>query len=113
MQEEVDVGVNQAGEKCGVAEIDEFGAVRVIHFGADFYDQVALDEDFAGSNRASGFHVEQARGVKDNGARRWRGRGLRLLCLRANRWSERQRAAEKQYCKCGESASTDHVFRAR
>ena len=81
MQEEVDVRVDQAGEKCGVAEIDEFGGVRVIHLGADFYDESALDEDFPGSNGAASFYVEQARGVEDDGARSRGGRGLRLVCL--------------------------------
>jgi hypothetical protein len=70
MQEKVDVGVYEAGEQGSVTEIDEFGGVRVIHFCADFYDEAALDQDFAGSGHAAGFDVEQARGVKDDGARR-------------------------------------------
>jgi hypothetical protein len=54
----------------------------VIHFCADFYDEAALDQDFAGGGGAAGFDVEQARGVKDNGARR--GCRLGLVCLRSN-----------------------------
>jgi hypothetical protein len=41
----------------------------VIHFCADFYDEAALDQDFAGGGGAAGFDVEQTRGVKNDGAR--------------------------------------------
>ena len=95
MQEKVDVGVYEAGEQGGVTEIDEFGGVRVIHFCADFYDQAALDQDFAGGGHAAGFYVEQARGVEDDGARSWRGRGLRLICLRMNCGSDGKRTAQE------------------
>ena len=84
MKEKVDVGVDEAGEQSSVTEIDEFRGMRVIHFCADFYDEAALDQDFAGGGGAAGFDVEQARGVEDDGAWSWRGRGLRLVCLRAN-----------------------------
>jgi hypothetical protein len=102
------VGVDEAGEQSSVTEIDEFGGVRVIHFCADFYDEAALDQDFAGGGGAAGFDVEQARGVKDDGARR----GLGLVCLRSNCGSYGKRTAQESCCKCGERASAEHVFRA-
>ncbi len=77
VEEEVDVGVDQAGEQGGVAEVDDFGVRRARDFRADFVDAVALDEDFAGSGDAAGFDVEQARGVEDDGVGRRRG-GRRL-----------------------------------
>jgi hypothetical protein len=67
MQEKMDVRVNQAGEQSGVAEVDEFGAVRMRHFVAGFDDEIVLDQNFAGSGDAAGFYVEQARGVEDDG----------------------------------------------
>jgi hypothetical protein len=84
MEEEVDVCVNQAGEESGVAEINDFGVGWVWDFRADFSYGVAFDEDFAGGGDATGFYVEQARGVEDDGVSGWRGLRLRLLwrCLR-------------------------------
>ena len=43
VKKEMDVGVDQAGEKGGVAEIDDFGAGGVGDFCADFGDGVAID----------------------------------------------------------------------
>ena len=55
----------------------KLGLLRVRHLGADFHDEVALDQDFAGRQRAAGFDVEQPRGVQHDGARRRR--SLRLV----------------------------------
>jgi hypothetical protein len=58
MEEEMDVGVNQAGEERGVAEVHYFCAGWPGDFCADFFYGVALDEDFAGGRDAAGFYVE-------------------------------------------------------
>jgi hypothetical protein len=63
MKEQVHVGVNQAGEKRAVAEIDDFGARRMGDFGAHFFYFVTLHEYFAWSGNAAGLDVEQARSV--------------------------------------------------
>jgi hypothetical protein len=63
MKEQVHVGVNQAGEKRGVAQIDDFGARRMGDFGANFFYFVGVHEYFAWSGDAAGLDVEQARGV--------------------------------------------------
>ena len=83
MQEEVDVCVNQAGEKSAAAEIYDFRVGRPGDFRADFFYCLALDEDFAGSGDEAGFYIEQARGVEDDGVRlrlRW------CVLLRGLRW---------------------------
>jgi hypothetical protein len=61
MQEKMDVRVNQAGEQGGVAEVDEFGAVRMRDFVAGFDDEIVLDQDFAGSGDAAGFDTSSRR----------------------------------------------------
>ena len=63
VEEKVDVSVDEAGEKRGVAEVDDFGVGRAGNFGADFFDEVAFDENFAGSGDVAGFDVEEACGV--------------------------------------------------
>jgi len=77
VKEEVDVRVDKAGEKSGIAEINDFGAGGAGDFRADFGYGAAIDQDFAGGGDVSGFDVEQARGVKDDCVRAWRRMGLR------------------------------------
>jgi hypothetical protein len=81
MEEEVNVGVNQAGEESGVAEVYDFCSGRPADFRADFFYGVALDEDFSGGGDATGFYVEEAGGVEDDEVSGWRGLRLRLRCL--------------------------------
>ena len=90
MQEKVDVRVDEAGEESGVAEVDEFGLVWAGHMRADFHDEAALHQNFAGGRDASSFYVEQARGVQHDCLRLRRG-GARVICLRINWRSEKQR----------------------
>jgi hypothetical protein len=63
VEEEVDVGVDETREKSGVTEVDDFGVGGARDFGADFFDEIAFDENFAGSGDAAGFDVEEAGGV--------------------------------------------------
>ncbi len=67
VKEKMNVNVNEAGEKRGVAEVEKFGALRMLYGGADFDDALVLDENFAGSEELAGFDVEEARRVKDDG----------------------------------------------
>ena len=73
MEEEVDVRVDEAGEKSGLAEVDYFRCGRTRDFRADFFYGVALDQDFAGGDDAAEFYVEQPRGMEDDRVRSWRG----------------------------------------
>jgi len=73
MKEEMDVGVDEAGEQRCVAEVDEACVLRVIDGGADGADAVALDENFAGAEEDAGVNLKQAGGVENDG------RGCRLL----------------------------------
>ena len=74
MQEQMHVGVDQAGQQRGVAEIDDLRAGGMRDGRADGGDAIALDQDFAGRRDVAGFDVEQARGMQDDGARGLRGR---------------------------------------
>jgi len=67
MKEEVDVGVDEAGEERGVAEIDDAGVLRMIDVGADEGDFVANDEDFTGGEDLACVDFKQARGVEEDG----------------------------------------------
>ena len=73
MQEEMDVGVDEAGEQRGVAEVDDLRALRMVDRSADGADALALDQNFAGLKDCAGVDLKQARGVEHDG------RGGRLL----------------------------------
>ena len=77
MQEQVHVGVDQAGQQSGVAEIDDLRAGRMRDRRADGGDAVALDQNFAGRGDA-------CRSRRRAGARRG-GRSVRAAARRANR----------------------------
>ncbi len=64
MQKKVDMCVDQTGQQRAGAQVDGFGACRMRDRGARFYDSIAADQHFAGSNDTSGFDVDQARGVE-------------------------------------------------
>jgi hypothetical protein len=69
MEEEMDVGVDEAGEQRGVAEVDDLGVLRVVDRCADGSNAIALHEDFARLEQRAGIDLEQARGVQDDGRR--------------------------------------------
>src|ERR1700722_3273000 len=108
MQEKVDVRVDEAGQQSGVAEIDELRFVRVRHMRADFHDEFALNQNFAGRDGATGFDVEQVCSVKDNGTRR--GSGLGYVRLRMSWRHESCREVEGECCECCDNATSDHVL---
>ena len=66
VKEEVDVRVDKAWEKRGVAEFNDFGAGRARDFRAELGDRVARDQNFAGGGEFARFDVEQSRGVEDD-----------------------------------------------
>jgi hypothetical protein len=67
VQKEMDVRVDEAGEQSGVAEIEDPSALRMLNRDADSADAVALDQDFARLKESASVHLEQARGVEDDG----------------------------------------------
>ena len=70
MQEEVDVRVDQSGQQCGVAEIDDLRARRMLDGRADLDDVVTLDAYLAGRHNPACVHFDQPGRVQDN--RAWR-----------------------------------------
>jgi hypothetical protein len=71
MKEEVDVGVDQARHQRGVAEVDRLRFGGVGHGGADGNNLIPLHQDLPRRNNATGFDIEQARGMeKDRVPRR-------------------------------------------
>jgi hypothetical protein len=89
MQEEMDVGIDQAGKQGAVAEVDDSGALGMIDRGADGANAIAFDKNFAGPEQGSGINLEQARGVEDDG------RGGRL-CVNGGRHDGERCAKEKE-----------------
>jgi hypothetical protein len=67
MEEEVDVNVDQAGEKSGVAQVDDFGCSGAPDGRTHFDDALVFDEDFAGRDYFSGFDIEEACGMQHSG----------------------------------------------
>ena len=64
------------GRRVVSPRVDDFGGGRMCDSCADFLYCLALNENFAGGDDASGFDVEQAGSVEDDRVRG--GRGLRL-----------------------------------
>lgn len=62
----MDMGVDQAGHESGVAELDDFSALRMFHGGTDFGDAIVLDEDLTRGDEFASFNFEEASGVKDD-----------------------------------------------
>ena len=72
-----------------------FGALGMVDRCAHGADALALDQNFAGLEQGSGIHLEQARGVEDDGRGGW------LLCGDRGRHDRRQgeRYAKKKETK--------------
>lgn len=66
----MDVGIDQAGKKSAIAQVDDFGASRVLYRGSYLGDAFALDQDFSWLDDVAGLHVEQARRVQHDRVRR-------------------------------------------
>jgi hypothetical protein len=66
MKEEVDVGVDQARHQRGVAKVDGLRSGGVGHGGAGGNNLVPLHQDLSRRNNASGFDIEQARGMEND-----------------------------------------------
>jgi hypothetical protein len=72
MQEQMYVGVDQPRQQRPVAEIDDFGALRMRDHRTGFGDSAAPHEHFARRHYASVPDVEQARRMKHDSG--WRSR---------------------------------------
>jgi len=75
MQEQVNVSVDQAGEQRGVAQVDDFGALGMVYRRPRGANAIPFDQNFTGLEQGSGIHLEQARGVEDDGRGGWLLRG--------------------------------------
>src|SRR2546428_1892708 len=69
------MGVDEAGQQGGVAQVDLDGAGGGGEAGAHGLDLAALDDYHAALDRGVALAVEQARGLEDGGLRRGRGLG--------------------------------------
>jgi len=68
VQKEMDVSVDEPGEQARVAKIEDAGALRMLNRDADGADAVALDQDFARLKQSASVHLEQTRGVENDGS---------------------------------------------
>ena len=66
MQEQVHVRVDEAGQKSGIAEIDDLRVRRVVDRNAHGLDALAYDENFAGLEDVAGIDLKQPRRVEDD-----------------------------------------------
>src|ERR1035441_1617693 len=66
MQEKMNMGIDQSWEQCGIAQVDDSDARRMIHGSANHSNAVALDKDFDGLNKSAGVNLEKAGGVEHN-----------------------------------------------
>jgi hypothetical protein len=78
MEEEMHVGVDQAGHQGRVAEIDGLSSRRMGDGGAGGNDLVCFNQDLSGGEHAAALDIEQARGMENDGVR-----GCGNLCRRA------------------------------
>jgi hypothetical protein len=69
MEEEMHVGVDQAGHQGRVAEIDGLGSRGMGHGRAGGNDLVSFDQDLSGGQHASALDIEQARSMENEGVR--------------------------------------------
>ena len=76
------VSVNEAGQQCCVAQVEDFCSGGMLDRCADCADEFALDEDLAGRKHHACIYLEQAGGVEHNGRRGGllRGGGKRSSC---------------------------------
>ena len=80
MEEEMHVGVDQAGHQRRVAQIDGLRSGGMGDGRAGGNDLLSFDQDLPGGKHAAAFDIEQARGMENDGVR-WR----RSLCQGARR----------------------------
>jgi hypothetical protein len=67
MQKKMHMSIDKSGKQGGVAQVDEFGALRVFYRGADGTNALAFDKHLAGLEQGSGIHLKKARGVEHDG----------------------------------------------
>jgi hypothetical protein len=103
MKKKMDVGIDQTGKKCAIAQIDDFGASRTLDCSPDFDDAFALHQDLPWLEHAPGLDIEQARRVQHD----WMGRGV--LRLGSGALTKRQRQHQREGCR--KRASAWHMGR--
>jgi hypothetical protein len=64
VQEKMNMGIDQSWEQCGVAEVDDSGAQRMIHRYSRRANAVTLDKDLAGLEKCAGVNLEKAGSVE-------------------------------------------------
>ena len=81
VQEEMYVGVNQAREQRDVAQVDDFGPLRMGDFPAHSADTLTFDQNLAGLEQCPSIHLEQPRRMEHD---RCSGGLLRMGCTGIN-----------------------------
>lgn len=106
MQEEVHVGVDEAGEERGVAEIEHLRALRVLDGSGNFDDAIALHEDFSRRKDFSGVDFEETRGVEHDGILRRRGLGKERDGSERGKRKKTKKAEQRWACDHGRNHIT-------
>ena len=83
VEKQMHVGIDQARQQSGIAEIDDFGAGRMRDRRADGSDALAVDKNFSRGHDAAGIDLEQVRCVQDDGVAGG-GVGHDVPCLRGH-----------------------------
>jgi hypothetical protein len=63
----VDVHIDESRKQRGVAQVDDFCALRMFDRGADGLDSLANHEDLSGLKHLAGVYLEQTGSVKNDG----------------------------------------------
>jgi hypothetical protein len=65
----MNVDVDEAGKKSGVAEVDDLRGLGMLNGFANGANAFAFDKDFAGLEDSAGVNLKQARRVENDGRR--------------------------------------------
>ncbi len=68
MQKEVNMRVDQTRCQCRITKVDYAGILRMLNGLAHFANAFALDEDFSRLQYAARIHLEQSRGMQNDGS---------------------------------------------
>jgi hypothetical protein len=85
------VRVDQARQQRGIAQIDDFRALKTVNRCADRLDALALNQNLARPQDIAAFNFEEPGGMENDGARGW------LLCqaLKGNAAGQEGAGAEQ------------------
>src|SRR5438270_11238378 len=108
MKKEMDVGIDESGEKSAIPQVNYFRSDRALDCVAHLDDVVTEHKNFAGLRDVAGLDIEQACCVQNDGMRlRLHRPGLRRLRLAHGIDSQRQ---PNEKCSERESAHS-HIAR--